>query len=64
MAKKGIYETGLDKGPANFAPLTPLTLIERAASVFPDRCSVIHGERRYSWVQTYARCRQHFDKNV
>ena len=58
MAKKGIYETGLDKGPANFSPLTPLTLIERAASVFPDRCSVIHGERRYSWAQTYARCRR------
>ncbi len=58
MAKKGIYETGLDKGPANFAPLTPLTLLERAASVFPERCSVIHGERRYSWAQTYARCRR------
>jgi len=58
MAKKGIYETGLDKGAANFAPLTPLTLLERAATVFPERCSVIHGERRYSWAQTYARCRR------
>ncbi len=58
MAKKGIYETGLDKGAANFAPLTPLTLLERAATVFPDRCSVIHGARRYSWAQTYARCRR------
>ena len=58
MVKKGIYETGLDKGPANFAPLTPLTLIERAASVFPERVSVIHGARRYSWAQTYARCRR------
>ncbi|MHA1537231.1 MAG: acyl-CoA synthetase [Alphaproteobacteria bacterium] len=58
MAKKGIYEAGLDKGAANFAPLTPLTLIERAATVFPERTSVIHGERRYSWAQTYARCRR------
>jgi len=58
MAGKSIYEQGLDKGPANFQPLTPLTLIERAAAVFPDRVAVIHGERRTSWAETYARARQ------
>jgi fatty-acyl-CoA synthase len=53
-----IYDVGLDKVPANFQPLTPLTLIERAAAIFPDRVAVIHGERRYSWLETYTRARR------
>jgi 3-(methylthio)propionyl---CoA ligase len=52
------YETDLDKSPANYAPLTPLGFIERAAYVYPDRLAVVHGARRFSWAQTYARCRQ------
>ena len=52
------YETHLDQNPANFAPLTPLTLIERAATVFPGHTAVIHGDRRYSWAESYARCRR------
>jgi fatty-acyl-CoA synthase len=55
---KNQYETDLDKNPANFAPLTPLTLIERAAAVFPNHIAVIHGDRRYSWAESYARCRR------
>ena len=31
------YDRDLDKNPANFQPLTPLTFLERAARVFPDR---------------------------
>ncbi|MEJ2121121.1 MAG: AMP-binding protein [Alphaproteobacteria bacterium] len=58
MAGTSIYDVGLDKVPANFQPLTPLTLIERAAGIFPDRVAVIHGERRYSWLETYTRSRQ------
>ena len=41
---------------ANFAPLTPLSFIERSASVYPDRLSVIHGETHYTWAETYQRC--------
>ncbi len=52
------YELDLDRNPANFAPLTPLTFIERAASVYPDRAAVVYGKRRYSWHDTYARCRR------
>ena len=36
------YEQGLDKNAANFAALTPLNFIERAASVYPDQASIIH----------------------
>ena len=49
------YEQGLDKNAANFAALTPLNFIERAASVYPDQASIIHGATRYTWSQTYAR---------
>jgi fatty-acyl-CoA synthase len=52
------YETDLDRNAANFAPLTPLGYIERSASVFPRRIAVIHGARRYTWSETYARCRR------
>ena len=46
------YERDLDKNAANFVPLTPLTLIERAAAVFPSRAAIVHGKRRQSWAET------------
>ena len=48
----------LPKNAANHSSLTPLTFIERAAFVYPDRTSVIHGAERWTWKQTYARCRR------
>jgi 3-(methylthio)propionyl---CoA ligase len=56
--KSNPYEIDLDKNPANHAPLTPLGFIERAAYVYPERLAVVHGARRFSWAQTYARCRR------
>ncbi len=56
--KASPYELGLDKNPANYAPLTPLGFIERAAYVYPKRSAVIHGARRSTWAETYARCRR------
>src|SRR6266446_6370268 len=53
-----MYERDLDKTAANYAPLTPLQFIERSASVYPDHIALVHGERRQSWAETYARCRQ------
>jgi fatty-acyl-CoA synthase len=52
------YDIDLEKNAANHAPLTPLGFIERAAYVYPSRIAVIHGARRYTWGQTYARCRR------
>ena len=52
------FETDLDKNPANFQALTPLSFIERAAFVYPERTAVIHGEIRRTWAETYARCRR------
>jgi fatty-acyl-CoA synthase len=56
MSANNIYEQNLDMNQANFAPLTPLSFIERSASIYPDRISVIHGETRYTWAETYQRC--------
>ncbi|MDA1117767.1 MAG: acyl-CoA synthetase [Proteobacteria bacterium] len=58
MRKSNPFEQDLDKNPANHAPLTPLSFIERAASVYPERTAVIHGARRFTWKETYARCRR------
>jgi len=44
--KTNPYELDLDRNPANYAPLTPLGFIERAASVYPGRLAVLHGARR------------------
>ena len=52
------YETDLDRNAANFAALTPLSFLERAASVYPDRVAIVHGPQRQTWAATYARCRR------
>ncbi|WP_116134851.1 acyl-CoA synthetase [Trinickia diaoshuihuensis] len=53
-----MYEAALEKNAANFAALTPLTFIERAASVYPTRLAVVHGAIRRTWRETYARTRR------
>jgi len=52
------YEQDLDRNAANFAPLTPLVFLERAATVYPERLSIVHGAWSSNWRQTYARCRR------
>jgi fatty-acyl-CoA synthase len=52
------YQSGLEKTAANYVPLSPLSYIERTALVYPNRPSIVHGERRFTWSETYARCRR------
>ena len=52
------YNTDLDRNPANFQPLTPLTFLERAASVFPEQVAIIHGQMRLNYRDFYRRSRQ------
>jgi len=52
------FNTDLDRNPANFQPLTPLTFLERAASVMPDHVAIIHGALRYTYREFYSRSRQ------
>ena len=52
------YNTDLDRNPANHQPLTPLTFLERAATVFPDHIAIVHGPLRRSYAEFYRRSRQ------
>jgi len=52
------YRQDLERNAANHVPLSPISLVEWAADVFPDRCAVIHGPLRYSWSQMLARARR------
>ena len=54
MSRPNPYSVDLDRNPANYAPLTPLTFIEWSAAVYPDRIAVVHGARRFTWRETYA----------
>jgi 3-(methylthio)propionyl---CoA ligase len=56
VTRAGIYEQNLDRNAANYAPLTPLSFLDRAAAVFPDKAAVIHGEQVYSYREFRARC--------
>ena len=51
----GIYNTNLDKNDANFTPLSPLSFLKRTAEIYPNKKSIIHGHREYTWKQTYER---------
>lgn len=52
------YSFGLDKTPANYVPLTPLSFLARAAAVFPTLTSAVYEGRAWTWAETYERCRR------
>ena len=58
MPAQTIYDKDLDKNPANYQPLTPLSFLERAAQVYPEHVAIIHGSLRRSYRDFYARSRK------
>jgi len=52
------YDLNLHRTAANFQPLTPLTFLRRAALAWPDVTAIIHGGRRQSYAEFYARSRR------
>lgn len=50
-----LYEQHLDRQPANFVALSPVSFVERSAEVFADLPAVVHGARRYNWAQVRER---------
>jgi len=50
-----IYDQHLDRNPANFVALSPVSFVERSAEVFGDLPAVVHGARRYTWAQVRER---------
>src|SRR6185369_13950640 len=51
------YDIGLDKTPANYVPLSPLSFITRSAAVYPKHVSTVYEGRVFTWAETYGRCR-------
>src|SRR5438874_1232943 len=54
----GIFQMGLGRTGANFAPLTPLGFLPRSASIYPDRVAVVHGDRRLTYREFDLRARR------
>ena len=52
------FDSGLERGQANYKGLSPLSFLKRSAHVYPHKVAVIHGERRYTYAQFYDRCRR------
>jgi fatty-acyl-CoA synthase len=52
------YNIGLDKTPANFVALTPLSFLARSAAIYPNHVSAVYEGRLFTWSQTYQRCRR------
>ena len=52
------YDIDLERNPANHQPLTPLTFLERAATVFPDHAAIIHGPLQRNYREFYTRTRR------
>ena len=57
-SEDSIYNLDLDHDPSNYIPLSPLSWLERAADIYPNRTSIIHEKREFRWSQTYSRCRK------
>ena len=53
-----VYERDLERNPANYQPLSPLTFLKRAAAIYLERTAVVHGALRRSYAEFYARCRK------
>ena len=58
MQHTNAYTLGLEKNEANYVCLSPLSFIERAAFVYPERIATIHGDWRITWQESYSRCRR------
>jgi fatty-acyl-CoA synthase len=58
MSRTHAYTLGLEKNEANFVALSPVSFIERAAAVYPERTALIYGLQRQTWSDTYTRCRR------
>jgi fatty-acyl-CoA synthase len=48
----------LGKNPANYVSLSPVTFLERSATIWPNRVAVRHGRLAYTYREFEGRCRR------
>ncbi|MEM5383149.1 acyl-CoA synthetase [Paraburkholderia phymatum] len=53
-----MFDTGLQRRPANYVSLTPVDFVARAAEVYGDRMAIVYGDVRRTWAETYERARR------
>ena len=53
-----MFEQHLERTPANYVPLSPVSFLTRAARIWGSRVAVIHGERRITYAQFLERSRR------
>lgn len=58
MSHAGIYNAGLDANSANFEALTPLSFVERTATIYPEYVAVVYNDLRRTWGEAYARIKR------
>jgi fatty-acyl-CoA synthase len=58
IRRVGPYRDGLGRNKANYASLSPLSFLPKAAAVHPDRVAIVHGTWRSTWAETFTRCRR------
>ena len=46
----------MNKNPANFVPLTPISFLHRTADVYGQHTSVIYENRTFTWSESRERC--------
>ncbi|NBT29472.1 MAG: long-chain-fatty-acid--CoA ligase [Gammaproteobacteria bacterium] len=46
-----IFESELPQVRANFEPLSPVSFLRRAAQIAPEHTAIIHGARRYTYLE-------------
>ena len=51
------YKVSLKKNKANFASLTPISFLERTATIFPNYTSIISENNKFTWKSTFVRCK-------
>lgn len=53
-----IYNQNLDQNEANYTALSPISFLERAAFIYPNKLATMNGDIRRNWGEVYDRCRQ------
>lgn len=56
MTNINIFEQYLEPNEANYMALTPISFLERAAFVYPDKTATVNGDIRHSWSEVAQRC--------
>ena len=49
------FDIDLDKNPANYMALSPLSFIRRSATVYAKRTAIVHGDIRFTYAEFYDR---------